>query len=267
MTNHVPLLLTPRRAAAVPRLIIALGRRHVQYVNHTYRRTGTLRDSRYKPSATQAETYLLACQRYIELNPVQAAMVDDPAHTRWTSYRANALGRADARITRHPVFLALARDAAQRCAVYRALLRAQLDAAAIDDLRLALTQNQPVGNARFLARVARAMGERRQARPRGRPRIEVGAVGRHGERALPISNGDCGQGRPDSRQVRALFGARRACRWPACQISARLCQPLAMSIAATRRTCVQALQTPKQTRPLGVDYSAIVIADLDGLLS
>jgi hypothetical protein len=29
----------------------------------------TLWDSRYKSSLVQAETYLLACQRYIELNP------------------------------------------------------------------------------------------------------------------------------------------------------------------------------------------------------
>jgi hypothetical protein len=27
--------------------------------------------------------------RYIEMNPVRAALVDDPAHYRWTSYRAN----------------------------------------------------------------------------------------------------------------------------------------------------------------------------------
>jgi len=47
-------------------------------------------DSRYKSSLIQAEPYLLTCQRYIELNPVRAAMVDDPALYRWTSYRAHA---------------------------------------------------------------------------------------------------------------------------------------------------------------------------------
>lgn len=66
----------------MPKLIIALGRRYVQYINVTYRRTGTLWGSRYKSSLIQAETYLLSCQRYIELNPVRAAMVDDPAHYR-----------------------------------------------------------------------------------------------------------------------------------------------------------------------------------------
>jgi putative transposase len=85
MNNHVHLLLTPRKGAAVPGLIIALGRRYVQYINRTYRRTGTLWDSRYKSSLVQAETYLLACQRYIEFNPVRAAMVNDPPHYRWTS--------------------------------------------------------------------------------------------------------------------------------------------------------------------------------------
>ena len=77
----------------MPKLIISLGRRYVQYVNRSYRRTGTLWDSRYKSSLVQAETYLLACQRYIELNPVRAAMVEDPAHYRWTSYRSNARKR------------------------------------------------------------------------------------------------------------------------------------------------------------------------------
>jgi putative transposase len=47
MTNHVHLLLTPRHAERVPRLVISLGRRYVQYINRTYRRTGTLWDSRY----------------------------------------------------------------------------------------------------------------------------------------------------------------------------------------------------------------------------
>jgi len=171
MTNHVHLLLTPKRAEAVPRLIISLGRRYVQYINHTYRRTGTLWDSRYKSSLIHADTYLLTCQRYIELNPVRAAMVDDPAHYRWTSYRANALGQASELLTPHSVYLDLGREAKQRQTAYRALFRAELDGEAISDIRLALNQNQPLGNARFIGRIAKLTGERREAKPRGRPRL------------------------------------------------------------------------------------------------
>jgi len=177
MTNRVHLLLTPRKAAAVPGLIIALGRRYVQYINRTYRRTGTLWDSRYKSSLVQAETYLLACQRYIELNPVRAAMVEDPAHYRWTSYRANALGVADSRVTPHALYRELGANDQERRAAYRALFRAELDRAAIDDIRLAFTQNQPLGNSRFYAKIEKATGTRREARPRGRPRVESDAGG------------------------------------------------------------------------------------------
>lgn len=157
-------------ADAVPKVLISLGRRYVQYINRCYRRTGTLWDSRYKSSLIQPETYLLACQRYIELNPVRAAMVDDPAHYRWTSYRANGLGLADARLTPHPLYRALGRDDRERLTAYRALFRAQLDRPVIDDIRLALNQSQPVGNARFHAMIEQMTGMRREAKPRGRPR-------------------------------------------------------------------------------------------------
>ena len=173
MTNHVHLLLTPKKAATVPNLIMSLGRRYVQYVNRAYKRTGALWDSRYKSSVIQADTYLFACQRYIELNPVRAAMVEDPAHYRGTSYWHNALGATDCRITPHILYQAMGQTDKSRQTVYRALFRAQLDGAAIDDIRLALNQNQPLGNSRFYAKIEKAGGVRRKARLRGRPRLET----------------------------------------------------------------------------------------------
>jgi putative transposase len=181
MTNHVHLLLTPRKAAAVPRLLISLGRRYVQYINTTYRRTGTLWDSRYKSSSIQAETYLLECMRYIELNPIRAAMVEDPAHYRWTSYRANALGQTDPLIVPHPLYEAMGRCAAERQAAYRDLFRPHLETTAIDDIRLALNQNQPLGDSRFHGKIERMTGERRQARPRGRPKSTETVSGTPGD--------------------------------------------------------------------------------------
>jgi putative transposase len=99
-------------------------------------------------------------------------MVEDPAHYRWSSFRTNGLGQADALISSHPLYLALGSTAAARADAYRVLFRAHLEQCAIDDIRLALNQNQPLGNSRFYSKIARMMGERRQARPRGRPRAE-----------------------------------------------------------------------------------------------
>ena len=107
MTNHVHLLLTPAVSGAPVRLMQSLGRRYVQYANRQYRRSGSLWEGRYKSSVVQAENYLLACMRYIELNPVRAAMVIDPGDYRWSSYRANGLGQPDARVTPHALYLGL----------------------------------------------------------------------------------------------------------------------------------------------------------------
>jgi putative transposase len=170
MTNHVHLLLTPPSGEAVSRFIMALGRRYVQYINKTYRRTGTLWDSRYKSSLIQADAYLLICQRYIELNPVRAGMVDEPAHYRWSSYRSNALGQTDPLLTPHALYLSLDTKQDQREANYRALFADEIDVAQITDIRMALQQSQPLGNTRFADTIERVTGERREVRPRGRPR-------------------------------------------------------------------------------------------------
>ena len=172
MTNHVHLLLTPQDANAVPRVPIAVGRRYVQHINRAYGRTGTLWDSRYKSSLVQAETYLLLCQRYIELNPVRAGMVADPAEYSWSSYRANALGEPNPILTPHPLYLALGPEPGERLEAYRNLFRIALADAPLADLRLALNQNQPLGNDRFYAEIEAVTGQRREPRKRGRPKKE-----------------------------------------------------------------------------------------------
>ena len=61
MTNHVHLLLTPQRADSAPLLMKNLGQRYVQYINHTYQRSDTLWEGRFRSCLTQTEDYLLAC--------------------------------------------------------------------------------------------------------------------------------------------------------------------------------------------------------------
>ena len=101
MTNHVHLLLTPSKRDAPAKLMQSLGRRYVQYVNKVYKRSGTLWEGRYKASLVNAEQYLLACHRYIEMNPVRANMVEHPRDYVWSSYVTNAEGKANPLITSH----------------------------------------------------------------------------------------------------------------------------------------------------------------------
>lgn len=48
MTNHVHLLLSADDAEAPGALMKAVGQRYVQYINRTYRRSGTLWEGRYR---------------------------------------------------------------------------------------------------------------------------------------------------------------------------------------------------------------------------
>ncbi|MFN6171144.1 MAG: hypothetical protein ACK5YU_03480 [Burkholderiales bacterium] len=61
---------------------------------------------------------------------------------------------------------------------YRAQFRAPLDRAAVDDIRLALNQSQPLGNAQFYAKIESMTRVRWEARLRGRPRKEAADGGK-----------------------------------------------------------------------------------------
>jgi putative transposase len=167
------LLLTAEAGEGIAKMMQAMGRRYVQYINRSYRRTGSLWEGRYKSSLVQAETYLLTCMRYIELNPVRADMVKDPGQYRWSSYRRNGLGHADTRITEHPLYTALNTNETARQTAYRALLRTQLDDEAIAGIRLALSQGQPLGSERFSEIMCAAVGVRRTQRKPGRPVVQI----------------------------------------------------------------------------------------------
>ena len=170
MTNHVHLLMSAAQPAAFGALMKALGQRYVQYVNRTYRRSGTLWEGRFRSCPTQEESYLLACQRYIELNPVRAGMVEHPAEYRWSSYRGNAQGEADPLSKPHSPYLALGTDAASREEAYRALFRYELEPGLVDEIRRATNGNYALGHAAFAEQVSAALGQRAAPGKSGRPR-------------------------------------------------------------------------------------------------
>lgn len=170
MTNHVHLLVTPATEDGLPHLIQSLGRRYVRHVNDTHGRTGTLWESRYKACLVQTDAHLLACYRYIKLNPVRAGIVNRPADYRHSSFRRNALGHADPLVTPHETYLVLGTDSVARCANYRSAFRGGGDAVQTCEIRRATAGCRPYGNEEFMDDVARRLG--RDVRPQrpGRPR-------------------------------------------------------------------------------------------------
>ena len=170
MTNHVHLLVTPQTADGIGVMMRRLGQRYVQYINRTYKRSGTLWEGRYKSCITSEEAYVLACYRYIELNPVAAGMVAHPADYPWSSYRANAQGEENKIVTTASMYESLGSDRLVCVRAYRELFRHHLDPGVVDEIRKATQGNYALGSDRFKQQVEAALGRRAVRGVAGRPR-------------------------------------------------------------------------------------------------
>jgi len=173
MTNHVHLLLTPKKEDSASLLMKHLGQRYVQYINRTYQRSGTLWEGRFRSCLTQSEDYVLACYRYIELNPVRANMVKHPREYPWSSYLANAEGRKNDLLSPHEQYLKIDRNELSRRKTYRELFKAHVDEGVDDQIREATNGNLVLGNTRFQEEIAYALGRRVTKGKAGRPKKSV----------------------------------------------------------------------------------------------
>lgn len=170
MTNHVHLLITPRRPDSLARILQSVGRRYVRYFNDRYQRTGTLWEGRYKATIIDSELYLLRCSRYLDLNPVRAGMVAHPGDYRWSSYSAHADGAADRLIVEHPCYLALGSTPEERQGAYRALFENPESDLPVDAIREATNKAWVLGSGPFQRQIATAIQRRVRPMPLGRPK-------------------------------------------------------------------------------------------------
>lgn len=170
MTNHVHLLVTGTARGDVSKMMQRLGRRYVACFNARYHRSGTLWEGRFKASLVDSGRYLLTCYRYIELNPVRAAMVAAPEDYRWSSHACNACGKPDTLVTPHPGYLILGKDPVSRQTAYRNLFARAIDDGELADIRAHVQQQKALGTSRFQAEIEAQLARKVGVRARGRPR-------------------------------------------------------------------------------------------------
>jgi putative transposase len=163
MTNHVHILLTPANTIGPARLLQSVGSRFVRYWNKRHQRSGTLWDGRFRSSVIDNDRYLLACCRYIDLNPVRAGIVAGPESYEWSSYGRLAHGMNDMLVTPHPSYLALGSTDQTRELVYRDACLLGTPQSAICTIRDALRGGGVAGSEQFHERLERLL-KRRTAR-------------------------------------------------------------------------------------------------------
>ncbi|SMN02393.1 Transposase and inactivated derivatives [uncultured Candidatus Thioglobus sp.] len=172
MTNHIHLLCTPKTSDGIGKMMQSLGRMYVGYFNHTYKRTGTLWEGRYKSSIIQSERYLLSVYRYIELNPVRAGMVISPNEYSWSSYNFNALGIDNSLIVPHQEYLALGDSEKTRREAYLELFKIAIDDKLLGNIRQNINKGLALGNEVFIKEIEVLTNARVSSRKAGRPKKE-----------------------------------------------------------------------------------------------
>jgi len=158
MTNHVHLLLTPASANSCIALMRDIGRRYVPYFNWRHERTGTLWEGRFRSCVVESARHVLACYRYIELNPVRAGMVSHPSDYRWSSYGANSGARAEPFISPHAEFAALGENPDKRRAAYGGLFELEMDGPTLAAIRDSTNAGYPLASDGFKTSVAATLG-------------------------------------------------------------------------------------------------------------
>jgi REP-associated tyrosine transposase len=173
MTNHVHLLLTPDEADGASELLRRVNLRFVQAMNRRYGRSGPGWDSRFWSSVIETGRYFLACQRYIELNPVRAGLASAPDGYAWSSHRFNAYGARDPMLEPHAEYMALGGNAATRRAAYRALFLEKLADDQLSAIRKAARSGFPYGSEDFVQELELRTGRRLR---RGKPGPKAAAA-------------------------------------------------------------------------------------------
>jgi len=159
MTNHVHLIVVPRRADSLARGIGLAHRRYAAWLNRRERWSGHVWANRFF-SAPLDEAHQWMAIRYVERNPVRAGIVSEACTYAWSAARAHGLGQPDALLAPGRPFPGLVED-------WQAWLRDPEEEAMADRLRRATHTGRPCGETGFVRMLEKKLGRRLRPRRRG----------------------------------------------------------------------------------------------------
>ncbi len=170
MTNHVHLIVDPGNDSQnLGKLMKRVAGRQTRYVNRVERRSGTLWEGRFRSSPIETNGYLLACCRYVEMNPVAAGLCADPASYPWSSCFSKVVENKFDWLDFDPFYLDLAETAEDRRGKYRIYLRETVSDKEKQVIQRAALRGQLTGGAAFVDEIERRLERRIEVRGQGRP--------------------------------------------------------------------------------------------------
>jgi putative transposase len=155
MPNHTHLIAVPETPDGLRCALAEAHRRYTAEINRREGWTGCLWQGRFS-SFVMDDEYLLTAARYVELNPVRAHLVLNPADYPWSSARAHLRGRDDLLVNAAPLL--------QRVRDWSAFLGAGALPEAVDQLRSHERTGRPLGSDQFVEQLEQLL--KRVLRPR-----------------------------------------------------------------------------------------------------
>ena len=102
MPDHVHFIAIPKEESALSNCLGAAHDRYTKYINQRTDNSGQFWQSHYA-SHLLDEQYLIACARYIEINPVKRDYVDQAESWKWSSAMAHIMKQDDSLVRVNPL--------------------------------------------------------------------------------------------------------------------------------------------------------------------
>ena len=164
MPNHVHLIAVPKTVDGLHHMLKPLHMRYAQRMNLQKGWSGHLWQGRFFSSPLD-EAYLWTALRYVECNPVRAAMVSRAEDYRWSSAAAHCKLRSDTLLKEETNW---AKKFAE-ISSWSDWLSMVDDAQILKILRQNANKGLPCGTAEFIQSLELKAGRALESRPRGRP--------------------------------------------------------------------------------------------------
>ena len=169
LSSDVHLLMTPREADSLSRLMQSLGRRYVAAVNRRHGRTGTLWAGRFRAAPVDGSSLGLQAMVALESQPVRIGQVAAPELWPWSSAAHHLGHRRDTLITEHFSYWNLGNTPFERELAYAHKLRDGWTLAHVIEFETSAQRGHAIGPDAFRTQVAGAFGRSMMPRRRGRP--------------------------------------------------------------------------------------------------
>ncbi|ROS00052.1 putative transposase [Sinobacterium caligoides] len=176
LPNMIQIIATPRVPNGVSSMMQSLGRRYVQYINHRYKRSGTLWSGRYRSSVIDSERFLLSCYRYVELRALHLGLVKELKDFKWSSFAHHSGAKRDSVIVDHSLYLALGRNRNERCNNYNDLFKQSFDVRLQEFIADTINIGQVLGSDAFKKEIEKISSTKIGPKKRGRPKKKLSEI-------------------------------------------------------------------------------------------